>query len=375
MQSRTALERATGRGLGKELLFEKLGGFGEIALRLAELDLEGLESGLFLPVSQLKEMKRALREQLESALHLQLEIVEPNPLAKLQKEPVREPATQSQLVALCRTEEQLQAAMAAGLEEVEFDWMELVGLNAPVARAREAGIKICLATTRVQKPGEEGYDRRLAHLKPDAVLVRHWGGLVHFSRLESRPMVHGDFSLNVTNSITAHHLLDRGLATFTVSHDLDAEQLRHLLDRVPTSRAAVTIHHHIPTFHTEHCVYSALLSNGRDYRTCGRPCEKHQLSLRDRVGLEHPVVVDVGCRNTVFNAAAQSAAFLVPELVERGVARLRIEFVRENVEEATLVLNTYQELVAGRISSQQAIETLGVLERFGVSAGTMEVMS
>ena len=57
------------------------------------------------------------------------------------------------------------------------------------------------------------------------------------------------------------------------------QPLLALLDRTPAGRVAVTVHHHIPTFHTEHCVYSHLLSKGRDFRSCGRPCEAHQVGL------------------------------------------------------------------------------------------------
>jgi putative protease len=134
------------------------------------------------------------------------------------------------------------------------------------------------------------------------------------------------------------------------------------------------VHHHIPTFHTEHCVYAHLLSGGRDYRTCGRPCEERQLALRDRVGLVHPVVVDVGCRNTVFNAQAQSAASLVPRLVDRGVRRFRVEFVRESREEAARVLRAYAELLGGRICPAEAVRRVGVHEQFGVTRGTMKVL-
>jgi putative protease len=198
---------------------------------------------------------------------------------------------------------------------------------------------------------------------------------MHFLGRSDRPELHGDFSLNVTNSITAHHLLNLGLSTVTASHDLDQNQLFRMLDALDPARVAVTIHHHIPTFHTEHCVYSHLLSNGRDYRTCGRPCEKHEVSLRDRVDLEHPVIVDVGCRNTVFNAQAQSAAFLVPRLAEMGVSRLRVEFVRESFEEARLTLQAYQALLDGEISHQELVAQIGVHEQFGVTRGTMEVIS
>ena len=56
------------------------------------------------------------------------------------------------VVALCRTAEQLEAVIDAGLPEVELDWMELVGLEKAVTRARAAGLFVTIATTRVQKP-------------------------------------------------------------------------------------------------------------------------------------------------------------------------------------------------------------------------------
>ena len=119
-------------------------------------------------------------------------------------------------------------------------------------RARAAGLQVTIATVRVQKPGEEGYDTRLDRLRPDAVLVRHWGALMHFLERPAqgeRPALHGDFSLNVTNSITAAHLLGLGLDTLTVSHDLDEAQLFALLAHAPAHRLTVALHHHIATFH------------------------------------------------------------------------------------------------------------------------------
>ena len=47
------------------------------------------------------------------------------------------------------------------------------------------------------------------------------------------------------------------------------------------------------------------------------------MQLRDRVGMEHPLTADVGCRNTLFNAQPQSAAEVVPELLARGVREQR----------------------------------------------------
>jgi putative protease len=371
-------------GLDRALLQEKLGAFGGTPLRLDALDVD-LPEGLYLPPAQLKRVRRALVDALVPAIARgsRRAVVESSVRASLVAEltsrwaPRGVPGSEApRVVPLCRTDAQLDAVLAAGVDEVELDWMELVGLGRAVARARAAGVRVTVATVRVQKPGEQGYDARLARLAPDAVLARHWGAVMDFAALpvHERPLVHGDFSLNVTNALTARHLLALGLDTLTAAHDLDETQLFALLEGVPADRLTVVVHHHVPTFHTEHCVYAAHLSEGRDYRTCGRPCEAHRVALRDPIGHEHPVIVDVGCRNTVFNAAAQSAASLVPRLLAAGVKRYRIELVWESAEETARVLAAYRDLLAGRATPADAVARVGVHEQFGVTAGTMSVL-
>ncbi|ABF86216.1 peptidase, U32 family [Myxococcus xanthus DK 1622] len=388
VSSEVALAEARGGGIDEALLRDKLAALGGTPFTLTGLDTSGLAAGLHLPVSEMKALRRRLVAELSEAVARGpvRTVNEGSTLESLRAslrervQPTPRAVEDVRLLPLCRTDEQLEAVIAAGLPEVELDWMELVGLQRAVERARAAGLRVTIATVRVQKPGEEGYDARIAKLKPDAVLVRHWGAMMHFlerppAHGETRPALHADFSLNVTNSVTALHLLGLGLDTLTFAHDLDAVQLGAMLEHLPAERFTVTVHHHISTFHTEHCVYSHTLSHGRDYRSCGRPCEKHRVSLRDHKGLEHPVVVDVGCRNTVFNAQAQSAASLVPSLLARGVRRFRVEFVRESREEASRVLSAYQELLAGRISPAEAVRRAAVHEQFGVTKGTMKVLN
>jgi putative protease len=374
-----------GAGLTRELLAEKLGALGETVYELGALEISGLVPGLHVPVSELKSARRALVAALEAAAEAPAVAPAPGATpapgidrphfalrpAPLDAEPI--------VVPLCRDPEQLEAAIAAGVPEVELDWMELVGLARAVERARAAGMRVTLATLRVQKPGEETFDGRLARLGPDAVLVRHWGGLVHFARRraaasESALRLHGDFSLNVTNSVTAKHLLSWGLDTLTAAHDLDEAQLFALLEHMPAERCTVVVHHRIATFHTEHCVYAHLLGNGRDYNTCGRPCEAHRIGLRDHLQQVHPVIVDAGCRNTVFDARLQSAARLVPRLLRCGVRRFRVEFVRESRDEAAAALTAYQSLLQGRIAPDELLHQLGVASQQGVSASAMQLL-
>jgi putative protease len=77
----------------------------------------------------------------------------------------------------------------------------------------------------------------------------------------------------------------------------------------------------------------------------------------------------------VFNAQAQSAASMVPDLLARGVRRFRIELVRESGEEAGRLYVAYSRLVAGAIAPAEAVRAAAVHEQFGVTRGTMRTLT
>jgi putative protease len=381
-RSTTPLTAARGAGLDRALLLDKLGALGGTPFAIAALDASALAPGLHLPVSELKVIRRALADELDRALTTVARTISAAPTAAALAapyaiDPLVGPAA---IIPLCRTDAQLDAALDLGCAEIELDWMELVGLAKAAARVRAAGARAVVATVRIQKPGEARIDAHLASIAadgPGGILVRSWGALATYRALPAatRPALHGDFSLNVTNSVTAAWALAHGLTTVTAAHDLDAIQLDALIGAAPRGRIAVTAHHHIPTFHTEHCGYAHLLSDGKDYKTCGRPCEQHLIALRDRTGLPHPVIVDVGCRNTVFGAQAQSAPGLAARLIGAGVGRIRVELVRESGADAGRVIGAWRELVAGRTTPAEVLARLRMHERFGVTAGTMQTLT
>jgi putative protease len=149
--------------------------------------------------------------------------------------------------------------------------------------------------------------------------------------------------------------------------------LEALLQAAPPEWFEVTIHQHIPMFHMEHCVFCAFLSGGTDYTNCGRPCDKHDLKLRDRVGAQHPVKADVGCRNTVFNALAQTGAEYVSRMLELGVRHFRLEFLNESTEQVRETIPKYRQLLTGEITGRQLWRELKLLNQLGVTRGQIGV--
>ena len=129
------------------------------------------------------------------------------------------------------------------------------------------------------------YDRAdpgWSHSATDAV-VRNAGGL-SFCASRDLPFV-ADFSLNASNELTTEYLLSRGATRVAASYDLSADQLLDLLNAVPPGLVEVVIHQRIPMFLMEHCVFCAFLSPGTDKTNCGRPCDRHEVELLDRVGM------------------------------------------------------------------------------------------
>ncbi|MCA9796853.1 MAG: U32 family peptidase, partial [Candidatus Eremiobacteraeota bacterium] len=144
-QSQTSLAPSTGGGLDQQTLVDKLGALGGTSFRLNRLENK-LEPGLFLPVSELKKIRRQLVDQLEAQLQPAVRVCRPGPHVEILRQTVRPHPGPAYLVALCRQPEHLEAAIASGIERVELDWMEMVGLNAAVERARQAGLEVGLAT-------------------------------------------------------------------------------------------------------------------------------------------------------------------------------------------------------------------------------------
>jgi putative protease len=137
------------------------------------------------------------------------------------------------------------------------------------------------------------------------------------------------------------------------------------------SKLEVTLHQYMPEFHMEHCVFAAFLSTGSSFRDCGKPCEKHEVKLKDPYGNWHFLKADHECRNTFFKATPQSASFLLGELKNRGVKSLRIEALNENTKDLTHKILVYLKLLNGTMTSQTAVEELKVMESYGLGKGQL----
>jgi putative protease len=391
--SKLVLSSARTSALTDLVLREQLGHLGETAYVLRNFKVN-LESDLFIPIRFINQLRRDAISRLDAATGKQRTVREKATEASCYVQHLEDPRAldrnrrspesalsgllveaqacgneSPELITLCRTFEQIDAAMEEAIETVYVDFEDIRLYQKAIERIGERA-RVFLATPRIQKSGENGFFRLIENAQPYGILIRNLGSISFFRDKGFR--LHGDFSLNVANPLAAHFFVQRGLQQLTLSYDLSIKEVLSLLRYEPASRFELTIHQHMPMFHMEHCVFAAFLSDGTDYTNCGRPCDRHVLKIRDRVGSEHPIKADVGCRNTVFNARAQTGAQYAQALLAAGLRRFRIEFLTENRCEARHLISVYQQLLRGEIPGEEVWRELKVHLQLGVTKGTLE---
>ena len=382
VQSQDILQAAKKHPLTDDLAREQIARLGDTPFELGELVVETSGSPM-VPKSVLNDLRRDAAQQLSAYRHAasQHEVSPAGTLERLRHQALSRAAVdgtdlEPRLHVLVRSLPQLRAALAYDGKlrpsTLYCDFEDVRLYKDAVRDANAAGVKIGLGTIRVVKPGEEGFLRQVIDNNPDLLLVRNLASIAMARAMAPHLPLVADYSLNIANELTASLMVDTGVIRMVPSYDLNWRQMAVLFGRFDPRWFEVVVHQHMPMFHMEHCVFAHTLSSGRDYRDCGRPCETHHVELRDHKGLSHPLMPDVGCRNTLFNGQAQSAAEHLPRMKELGLRHFRIEMLREPAEHLTEVLSRYERLILGNDQPRDAMRSLRVLNQLGVVAGTLE---
>ena len=379
-------EEARKHPLSEDTLREQFGRLGGTPFVLRNLSAQ-IDGRPMVPFSVLGELRHELVRGLETAAKtppprriaadsvlsrlrttVTRSVSEGTTLTRRASEAVR--SLTPELTVLCRSLPQLREVLAAEVATVYVDFQDIREYREAVAVSHEHQATVFLATPRIQKPDELGIFHALAKHGADGILVRNLSGL-RFFRERGVPTI-ADFSLNAANELTVQYLKEQGAERITPSYDLNREQLLDLVAAVPADWLEVVVHQHMPMFHMEHCVFCAVLSPGTNKHNCGRPCDVHEVKLRDRLGMEHRLVADVGCRNTLFNAVPQSGAEIVAQLLAGGVRHFRVELLDDSGPSLTEVLGLYRRLLSGEVTGREVWTRLNASNRIGVTRGTLE---
>ncbi len=380
VESTMPLVVAHSQPLTRDRLQEQFGRLGNTPFCLGQFTSH-INGDVMIPVKELNRMRRDLVEQLMDwrSRPQRWQLHPGHRLADLLPAPVSSQgettsATSPALTLLVRTLPQLQAALQShGNHPIaalycEFEDPRRYREAVALVRQSPHHPPLYVAPPRITKPGEQWILQQVRSCDADGYLVRNYDHLQFFG--EERCIA--DFSFNVANPLTADYLQTHfHLERLTASYDLNISQLEALIKSSDRDRLEITIHQHMPMFHMEHCVFCAFLSDGTDFTNCGRPCETQTVTLRDRVGTDHVLQADAGCRNTLYNGTAQTGAESVQRLIALGARYFRLEFVNESSVQVTETIRRYQQLLQGEMTGSQLWRELKLHNQLGVTRGPL----
>ncbi len=397
-ESEAILEPAKTKGISDEQLREEFNSLSGSLFKLESIIIERSRPSmdLFISHREIKKLRQTLITKLTAQRQSSFSIAHslpafsasnPGDLLKMSlsssvTESLKTPLYSApQFNILLRERQQvidLIAATQAGLfsprqiNTVILDFEFGRDYQSSLSDLREKQFKVALATTRILKPNEYRNLKMLLDLKPDSILVRNLGALHYLNQNNINGIeLHGDFSLNVTNHLTAQYLLSKGLNRLCLSYDLNYQQITTLLEKTETQKMEITIYQHMPSFHMEHCVFAAFLSKGSSYRDCGKPCEKHEVKLKDQFQNWHQIKADPECRNTMYNARAQSATRHIDSWMPLGLGYVRFEALKEQGDELISKIISHLHFLDKKLNHQELLQQLDSVESYGVNEGAL----
>ena len=321
-------ERAKRQGLTEQYLTEQMFKTGGTPYNCIENKAKA-EPGLYLPASEINELRRKLIAQLSA----EREKAPERRTLRIPAPPVNVPAISDPArIYQVRTAEQLTPELAALKPDyIYFPAMELAENFDPIRPFIDNGARPVAVMPRVitDDQSREVY-AALEKLFDYGVNEALTGNLGHvFIARQAGMKVRGDFGLNAFNSYTLRVLQDAGFISATASFELRLAQIKAMAKPIDTE---LIIYGRLPLMVSDQCIIRQ--SAGRC--NCQTPGQ-----LSDRMGSVFPVVKEFGCRNVIYNAHKLYLADKRDDLYALGLWGLRMLFTTESPRECVEVAKGY----------------------------------
>lgn len=340
-------QKAEKHPLTLEQLVEKIGQLGDTPFRLERLNYES-DGNVTVPFSELKKLRRTVARRLLRT-RKGLTGGEPrNPVWPGGEKTVRARPRQQAgcfsgqtpprlsptlpenkpgrplVTVVIDSPEAAREAVRSGADRIYLSLSREEELRRALDCVLSRDREVALKTPRVFLPEEErevGELLELASSYSVGVLVSSLGALsmaLDFPGLK----LYGDYPLNVFNSGTARLLVGMGLRSVTVSPELSFSGMEPLA-RFYGPVLECLVHGVVEVIVSEQCVVGGCIG-GRQGAECLAPCRRGKFYLRDRLGIEFPVVVDGKCRTHVYNSRELCLIERLGRFVELGIGAVRI---------------------------------------------------
>lgn len=338
-------EKANKRPLTLEIMKEQLDRLGNTPYCLGKLNLD-FDPQVMVPFSVINETRRKALEDLNAKI-----------LKKARRTPtnIRIPKTlevmsnKPELIVEVASRELFYKALKASPDKIYLSGEKFQKsgftpseLERALYQCRENAIPCYYVLPRILHDQELKREQEIVNLAFDGFVVANLGA---FSLLNNGSKVVIDWSLNITNFLAAEfyrrYLTKLQIERFTASLELKKEELENLGKILPLE---VVIHGNLPLIVSENCIIGTTRGSGV-CSTCPGYCQENDYLLKDRLGINFPLLSDQMGRSHIFNSRDLCLIDETTNIKEYAATRL-LFFL--NDEPVTDIINCYREAITGK---------------------------
>ena len=307
--------------LSRETVGRNLSKLGGTVYEIGDFSLE-LDEGLMLPISKLNDLRRRAIQALE-AEYVPSSIKEN---AYVPQNPTK--TRRNTRSASFRTHEQITPLARSYFDRIYLPLADYEGVAGgvvmpPVIFDHDTDQVTRMLSNALQKGAKYALVGNLGHLE----LVRRMGLI---------PV--GDYRLNATNRETLAALEELGLDEVILSPELTLPQIRDI-----GGGSSVIVYGRLPLMTLEKCVI-------REIADC-RQCATNRVTLRDRRGVEFPILREWEHRNVIYNSLPTCMSDREESLSRAGVTARHFLFTVESPDEVDEIIRAHQQgtTIAGQV--------------------------
>ncbi len=305
---------------------EQLSKLGSTCYVLNDIVVE-MDEDMMIPIKFLNDLRREgieklteLRENIHHRNELDIVTFEESGFISKKRVP------SLKLAVKVHTIEQLQAIKDLKIDYIYFDNRILFNK----AKKMFPQLKIIPSLSRIAKEDT---------LQEKTYLISQLGDI----EKNEFANIYSDIYLNITNSLSASVLINKGVQHIGLSPELSKNNLQDLLINVKKQYKVLPtfeylVYGRIQTMITKHCMIAKEL--GFERKHCNS-CKHHQYSLMDRMNYQFPLLTDEDCNVTIYNSKAVHLIDELDNLFKMGIDVARLDFSIESPNEVKEITQLY----------------------------------
>ncbi len=305
----------------------------------------GLDENVFIPISQLNNLRREAVKKLEMEHTASWKRTCKKPEIAVKS---RKTETRPLLSVNTCTIDTFKAAVDGGADVVYFGG-EVFGNNElskedyslALEYGKEKGVDVYLTAPRIIK------DMKELELNPDAdgFLVPNPGIFYHVRNSYGDKPVIIDYPFNIFNRLAMSHLLEHSLRV-TLSPELTLDEIK---DITPYGQTECLVHGFFPLITSEHNLLGHLFPGDNI----------GEAVLKDEKGFNFPVRNDIKGRTYIMNSRELCMLEHVPGLIEAGVSCMRIEAKMYGENTTRKLTQLYRKAIDGAVKGAEVQDKCG----------------